>query len=101
MPSFSMAYARFPVVSKRSDQWVRGHLRKISYPLLLFIITGCCTPHTPIDLPPRPVLIDWPQEVLDRTPLEAQDIASHNDLAVKEYARKLEERIRLHNEAMQ
>ena len=67
--------------------------------LISLLLTGCCTRpvNIPIDLPPRPVLIDWPQELIDRTPLEAVDTASHNDLQLKEYARRLEARIRAHN----
>ena len=63
-------------------------------------LAGCCqTPvDTSIDLPPRPVLIDWPQELIARTPPEAIEIAKSNDLALKEYARRLEERVRIHNE---
>lgn len=64
--------------------------------------SGCC--HTPVDptigLPPRPVLIDVDQALWERLPPEAQDTWTHNDLALKEYARKLESRIKLHDEAL-
>ena len=68
---------------------------------VLIVGTGCCsTPiSTTIDTPPRPVLIPLTQELWDQIPLEAQDTIAHNDLALKQYAKRLEARIEAHNGA--
>jgi len=65
--------------------------------------TGCasCPPSTEIGTPPRPTLIAVPDELWDRVPLEAQDIWSSNDLALKEYARRLEARISAYDESIE
>lgn len=68
---------------------------------ILTLGSGCCSsPDVAIGLPERPELIPVTPEVWERVPLEAQDTWAHNDLALKEYARRLEARIRLHDEAV-
>ena len=64
--------------------------------------SGCATAPVdyPIGIPPRPQLINVPQEVWDRVPIEAQDIWSHNDLALKKYARELEGKIKIHDDSL-
>ena len=70
--------------------------------LSIFVIailgSGCChAVDVPIGLPARPVLIDLDQQTWERLPPEAQDAWDHNDLALKEYASRLEARILLHD----
>lgn len=91
--------------------------------LPLLILTGCCTTDTKIGIPPRPELTPVPgfDVALDHEPplavrlyLEEHDdlvliqhdnlwkpieVCAENDLSVKEYAAKLESRIKLHDEA--
>lgn len=60
----------------------------------LTIFSGCCNaPFVAPDIPPRPELIPVQQEVWERVPLEAQDIWTYNDLALKEHIRRLEARL--------
>lgn len=77
----------------------------VKYLGILAILTlgsGCCsTPsYVEIDIPARPELIPLTQEAWDRMPPEAQDTVQYNDLALKEYARKLEARIKAYNEVL-
>jgi hypothetical protein len=65
--------------------------------------SGCATyvPEPPLCLPERPVLVEVTvdeQRALNRDTLRKFGL---NDLALKEYARQLEERIRLHDEALE
>lgn len=69
----------------------------------ILALSGCASCPIPvtIDLPPRPTLIPVSQEMWNRVPLEAQDIWSENDLALKKYAARLEARVAAHNEAVE
>jgi hypothetical protein len=66
------------------------------------LLAGCahCPVDTPIGLPERPDLIPVTPEVWSTVGPEAQDTWTLNDLALKQYARQLEERIRLHDERL-
>lgn len=66
---------------------------------ILTIGSGCCsTPaHSPITLPPRPILEPIEQELWIEIPEHTKRIITSNDLALKEYAARLESRIRIHN----
>ena len=67
--------------------------------LPLLILTGCCTTDTKIGIPPRPELIPVSPEVWATVGPEAQDTWTLNDLALKEHVKRLEARIRIHDEA--
>ena len=75
--------------------------RAICLILIAGNLAGCasCPGHADIILPHRPLLQDvQPGAVWDAVPLEAKEIWIGNDLELKTYARRLEERIRIHNE---
>lgn len=62
--------------------------------VVLILGTGCATcPSTKIDTPERPNLIAVTPELWEQVPLEAQDIFTYNDLALKAYAKQLEARL--------
>jgi len=64
-------------------------------------LAGCatCPGHADIIPPHRPLLQDMPAgPVWDAVPLDAKEVWIGNDLEMKAYARRLEERIRIHNE---
>lgn len=67
----------------------------------LILGSGCCSApiQLPIDLPPRPVLAVIPQ--WEKIPPDAQDAIAVNDLELKTYAKRLEARIKQHNESIQ
>lgn len=69
---------------------------------ILMIGSGCVTtpPEPPLCLPERPVLVEVTldeQRAIDTDTLRK---IGTNDLRLKEYARLLEERIRVHDEAL-
>lgn len=65
----------------------------------LIIFSGCTsTPHVNIGLPDRPVLVPITQLQWERMSPDTQDTIQHNDLALKAWGKKLEGRIRLHDE---
>ena len=68
--------------------------------LLTLTISSCATVPTctVIDIPNRPNLLSTPEHVWVLVPLEAQDIWTNNDLSLKNYIKRIEGRIRLHNE---
>lgn len=70
--------------------------------LSLTIFEGCssCPTEPPIGLPTRPNLISINQILYDQIPPEAQDTIKYNDLSLKEYVRKLEGRIELHDKSL-
>lgn len=78
-------------------------MAKIAVLASILALSGCASCPIPvtIDLPPRPSLIPVSQELWNRVPLEAQDIWSENDLALKKYAARLEARVAAHNEAVE
>lgn len=69
---------------------------------LLILLAGCC--HAPVDhaigLPPRPHLEPLEAELQADIPAHALKIIAGNDSALKEYAKRLESRIRLHDERL-
>lgn len=74
---------------------------KLTATLLLFsLMLGCAsTPHVEIGLPDRPVLLPISQMQWERMTPDLQDTIQHNDIALKKWGRKLEARIRLHDES--
>ncbi len=67
--------------------------------LISLLLAGCAsTPDHQIGLPDRPDLIPVPQEVWATVPTDAQDLWILNDLALKEWGKKLESRIILHDD---
>lgn len=73
--------------------------------LVTILITGsgCCSidPDPPITLPARPVLIPLTDEEQREIPADTLRKLAENDLALKQYAKKLEARITAHDEALQ
>ena len=67
---------------------------------ILTIFEGCAS--TPVDvkigLPDRPVLVPILQVEWERLSPAMQDTIQHNDISLKKWGRKLEERIILHDE---
>lgn len=76
--------------------------RKLSVVGVL-ILSGCasCPPHVAIGLPDRPHLEPLEAELQREIPPHALQIISENDIKLKEYALKLESRIRIHNESLE
>lgn len=63
------------------------------------ITSGCCTTtHATLDPVARPVFSEYSPELWSQIPTEAQENIVSDDLASKEYIKRTEERIRIHNE---
>lgn len=76
--------------------------RKLSVVGVL-ILSGCasCPPHVAIALPDHPHLEPLEAELQREIDPHTLAIIGRNDLALKEYALKLESRIRIHNESLE
>lgn len=76
------------------------------FPSILVILTigisGCCANPiaSTIDLPPRPELLPMTQQQWESIPPDVGDIVDYNTLELKTYAKRLESRIRIHNETV-
>ena len=69
--------------------------------LILGSLAGCCTaPDVAIGLPPRPQLEPLEAELQAEIPPHTLRIIAENDLALKAYAKRLEARIKAHDEAL-
>ena len=76
-------------------------LETLAILIIIGSLTGCATPApvcAPISLPSRPDLIATSQEIWDKVDPEAQQIWVSNDLSLKAYAKRLESRIKIHND---
>ena len=64
------------------------------------IFSGCCTvpPHVPFECPERPEFAEYPDALWETIPANARLNIVDDDLAMKEYILKCEERARIHNE---
>ena len=70
-------------------------VRVLTITAIVAILSGCASCPVPvtIDKPARPDLIPMSSDLWQQIPLEAQDTITHNDLALKRYAKQLEARI--------
>ncbi len=70
--------------------------------IILLFLAGCAS--TPVDvkigLPDRPVLVPILQVEWERLSPAMQDTIQHNDIALKQWGKKLEERIKLHDDSL-
>jgi len=67
----------------------------------ILCLNGCSTfIDSPIGIPPRPHLISLTPEIQQQIHTDALDIIAVNDLALKTHIKKLESRIRLHDESL-
>jgi hypothetical protein len=73
---------------------------KASICLLAFLLCGCATIDVPIGIPPRPDLIPLSAELQEQIPPDILDIIAVNDLALKNHIKRLENRIRLHDDSL-
>ena len=70
--------------------------------LLIFVIVmsgnGCgSTPHALLKAPPRPIFYPYDDFLWNQIPKQAQDAISSDDLACKQYVKRVEARITIHN----
>ena len=75
-------------------------MKTTAFSLVIILISGCCSsppPHIPIELPHRPVLGEYSDSLWFQLPQEAREIIVGDDLATKQYIRRVEERVRIHN----
>jgi hypothetical protein len=77
-------------------------LRRIGVLISAFALLGCAANpiEPPIGLPAQPNLIPINQFQWDQVPPELQDIWLTNDLELKKWGRKLEARIKAHDESL-
>ncbi len=70
----------------------------ISAIVISFSACGTCPAHVDVPLAPRPVFTEYSDELWSQIPLEAKENITFDDLAMKKYIRRTEERARIHNE---
>ena len=69
--------------------------------LAILILSSCAsTPDVKIGLPDRPVLIPITQLQWEQLSPDMQDTIQHNDLSLKAWGKKLEARIKLHDDSL-
>jgi hypothetical protein len=68
--------------------------------LCVFILSGCATIDVPIGIPPRPDLIPLSAELQEQIPPDILDIIAVNDASLKNHIKRLESRIRLHDDSL-
>ena len=62
-------------------------------------ISACCSAPPPaFEPPPRPVFYEYSELLWQQIPPEAQDAISLDDLACKQYIRRVEARARIHGD---
>jgi hypothetical protein len=77
-------------------------LRGLIILTILMIGSGCVTtpPEPPLCLPERPVLVEITIDEQRNISKDTLSKFGYNDLRLKQYARLLEERIRVHDETL-
>lgn len=75
-------------------------MRLLLYPILILIGSCAVAPDVAIGVPPRPHLIPLAVEMQVRIPVDALDIIAVNQAVLKNHIKRLENRIRIHDDAL-
>ena len=76
--------------------------RFLAFPVVLFLAFSACAsyPDLPIGVIPRPHLIPLTASMQAQIPVDALDIIAVNQEVLKNHIKRLESRIRIHDESL-